>query len=77
MINGLGRHFLFFRRDLPRRPLPVPFFAFGDCDRFGEGVFFFGDLLLGAFFAGDALFFLGLFLLPCLGELTAAALSGG
>ena len=77
MINGLGRHFLFFRRDLPRRPLPGPFFAFGDCERFGEGVFFFGDLLLGAFFAGDALFFLGLFLLPCLGELTAAALSGG
>ena len=77
MIDGLGRHFLFFRRDLPRRPLPVPFFAFGDCERFGEGVFFFGDLLLGAFFAGDALFFLGLFLLPCFGELTAAALSGG
>ena len=77
MINGLGRHFLFFRRDFPRRLFPVPFLAPGDCDLFGEGIFFFGDLLLGAFFAGDALFFLGLFLPPCLGELTAAALSGG
>ena len=77
MINGLGRHFLFFRRDLPRRLFPAPFLVPGDCDRFGDGVFFFGDLLLGAFLAGDALFFLGLFLPPFLFALTAGALSGG
>ncbi len=77
MNKGLGRHFLFFRRDLPRRLFPAPFLLPGDCDRFGDGVFFFGDLLLGAFFAGDALFCLGLFLPRFLEELTAAALSGG
>ena len=77
MINGLGRHFLFFRRDLPRRFFPAPFLVPGDCDRFGDGVFFFGDLLLGAFLAGDALFFLGLFLPPFAFVLTAGALSGG